>query len=394
MVLDINVTSTCNLGCKYCSEGHNPEMPDKSIIENSKTDVKTQNIIDFIDRVFEKNPNEHIHIAFWGGEPMMNLNYCIDLMLFFKDKKNVEFFFYTNGTYIEKNLEKLKNIDSLLGENNGQRRMEIQISYDGKPINDIERLTKKGDITSDAVKNAYKIAKLNGLRVSLKSTISQKTFKYIYDSFIDIMSMGEETNYFPTPDSYSDYDEFTLEDDLNDLKIGLIKIAKYIYDNNLPADKFGWFRSTKALCQAGINYYGVNLDGTMSACHGLMYTDHQDHIITNINEPDALEKLADASLKYTKLLGNMNDDCVGCDTLFCLKCPAGTYELPSNQLHAEFKINQQNFNQPQNMYDMKWTTKNVNLCRVFKLSDVIYKPLLKALNQIPVISDKPSCKIK
>lgn len=75
MNLDINVTSTCNLGCKYCSEGHNPEMPDLAKIENSKTDVKTQDIIKFISKVHAKNPNEVIDISFWGGEPMMNMNY-------------------------------------------------------------------------------------------------------------------------------------------------------------------------------------------------------------------------------------------------------------------------------------------------------------------------------
>jgi MoaA/NifB/PqqE/SkfB family radical SAM enzyme len=65
MNLDINVTSTCNLGCKYCSEGHNPDMPDLAKIENSKTDVKTQDIINFISKIREKS-NEKITISFWG----------------------------------------------------------------------------------------------------------------------------------------------------------------------------------------------------------------------------------------------------------------------------------------------------------------------------------------
>ncbi len=93
MTLDINVTSTCNLGCKYCSEGHNPDMPDLAKIENSKTDVKTQEIIDFIQRVQEKDPNEEIIIAFWGGEPMMNMPYCLDLMTYYAKNKKITFSF-------------------------------------------------------------------------------------------------------------------------------------------------------------------------------------------------------------------------------------------------------------------------------------------------------------
>lgn len=368
-------------------------MPDKSIIENSKTDVKTQQLLDFISRVLERNPKEDIHISFWGGEPMMNLSYCIDVMLFYRNVPNVTFFFYTNGTYIKKNLEKLVNIDSLLGEYKGERRMEIQVSYDGGLANDEERLTKKGKSTSAEVKEGYNAAYDAGLRVSVKSTLSQKSFKHIYDAFLDVIGMKGSPNYFPTPDSYVDYDQETIEQDLHDLKEGLMKIARYIYQNKLRADKFGWFRSTKALCNAGIDYYGINLDGTMAACHGLMYAEAEDHIITSIEDEDALDKLADASIKYSGLLKHMNDDCVGCDVLFCMKCPAASYELPSNQKTSLSKMELKDPKLPNNLYDMKWSTKNINMCRIFKLSDTIYKPLLKSLKQKPVPSDVPSCKL-
>jgi len=102
MNLDVNVTSTCNLGCKYCSEGHNPDMPDLAKIENSKTDVKSQDLIQFIDDVLLKTPDEKIQVSFWGGEPMMNMKYCIEVMFEYSHNKNVSFFFYTNGTYIKK----------------------------------------------------------------------------------------------------------------------------------------------------------------------------------------------------------------------------------------------------------------------------------------------------
>lgn len=391
MNLDINVTSTCNLGCKYCSEGHNPDMPDLAKIENSKTDVKTQELINFISKIREKNENETITISFWGGEPMMNMTYCLDLMTYYKDDLNINFFFYTNGTYIKKYRESLKNINQLLTH----KRLEIQISYDGKAVNDIERLTKNNKSTSDEVKEAFKILGEIGIRRKFKSTITPRTFKYMYDAFVDIINIEGNENYFPTPDSFNDYDKENEEEYFNDLKISLSKIAKYLYQNNLRADKFAWFRNNKDLCSAGINYYSVNLDGKLSPCHGTMYDEHGAHEIGDIRDENINEILEVTSEKFKNLLLNMNDDCNGCTTLYCMKCPAGSFTIPSSIENANYKLQDFTTN-PSNLdeYSMRWTTKNINMCKVFKLNDVIYKALLKATKQKPVISGNKRCELR
>jgi radical SAM protein with 4Fe4S-binding SPASM domain len=389
--LDINVTSTCNLGCKYCSEGHNPEMPDLAKIENSKTDVKTQDIIKFIAKVLEKKPDEIIDISFWGGEPMMNMNYCLDLMAFYAKKKNVKFFFYTNGTYINKFRDQLKAINKMLGQNHlGQNRLSIQISYDGKPINDIERLTKKNGSTSDLVKEAFAVLGEIGVQRSIKSTITPRTFHLIYESFLDVISIPGNSNYFPTPDTYSDYVKEDVEQYMEDLKLGLAKIARHIYEHKLPVNSFGWFQNSRALCSAGINYFSINLDGAISPCHGTMYEDHLDHEIGNIYDENIIAVVDQATEKYKGLIGHMNDDCQGCKSLFCMKCPAGSYNLPSTKEIAKKKIEII----PLDQYEMKWTTKNVNLCRIFKLNDVIHKSLLTATKSQPVQAEKKACEVR
>ena len=391
MNLDINVTSTCNLGCKYCSEGHNPEMPDLAKIENSKTDVKTQDIIKFISKVLEKKPDEIIDISFWGGEPMMNMTYCLDLMAFYAKKKNVKFFFYTNGTYINKFRDQLKAINKMLGQNHlGQNRLSIQISYDGKPINDIERLTKKNGSTSDLVKEAFAVLGEIGVQRSIKSTITPRTFHLIYESFLDVISIPGNSNYFPTPDTYSDYVKEDVEQYMEDLKLGLAKIARHIYEHKLPVNAFGWFQNSRALCSAGINYFSINLDGAISPCHGTMYEDHLDHEIGNIYDENIIDIVDQATEKYKGLIGHMNDDCQGCKSLFCMKCPAGSYNLPSTKEIAKKKIEII----PLEQYEMKWTTKNVNLCRIFKLNDVIHKSLLTATKSQPVQAEKKACEVR
>lgn len=390
MNLDINVTSTCNLGCKYCSEGHNPDMPDLAKIENSKTDVKTQDIINFISKIREKS-NEKITISFWGGEPMMNMNYCLDLMLYYKDDTNINFFFYTNGTYIEKYKDSLKNINELLG----RERLEIQISYDGKSINDIERLTKKNKSTSDDVKKAFDVLGEIGIKRKFKSTVTPRTFKYMFDSYLDLINIPGNDNYFPTPDSFNDYNKENEEQYFEDLKLSLSKIARHIYQNKLKPESFGWFRNNKSLCSAGINYFAINLDGKLSPCHSTMYDEHGTHEIGDIKDENINDILNKASEKFKNLLSNMNDDCSGCTALFCMKCPAGSFTVPSSVKNASYKLQDFTTN-PSNLdeYSMRWTTKNINMCKVFKCNDIIYKALLKATNVKPVNSNNKRCELK
>lgn len=392
MNLDINVTSTCNLGCKYCSEGHNPDMPDLAKIENSKTDVKTQDIVKFISTVQEKNPNEEINISFWGGEPMMNIGYCIDLMMFYKDRKEVKFFFYTNGTYIGKYRNNLQEINEILGKNHkGKNRLSIQISFDGQPINDVERLTKKNGSTTETVKEAFKILGEIGIERSIKSTITPRTFHLIYESFLDVISIPGCSRYFPTPDTYNDYDESKVDEYVDLLKVGLMKIAKHIYDNKLPIQSFGWFQNSRAICSAGVNYFSVNLDGAISPCHGTMYEDHIEHELGNLYEDNIVTTLEKATEKYKSLISHMNDDCTGCESLFCMKCPAGSFNLDSTKVIKIFKKDKQ---PSLNEYELQWTTKNINLCKVFKLNDIIHKSLLYVLKQDPVIADRKACEVR
>ncbi len=384
MKIDINVTSTCNLGCAYCSEGHNPLVPDKSIIENSQTKVSKEEINTFISRMKNEKPDEQVDISWWGGEPMINFKLCSDVMIEHRDDKQVTFFFYTNGMYIERYKNELKNINSLLGKTEkGEPRLIIQISYDGIGSNSVERLTKGGKDTSETVKQAFNTLGDIGIARAIKSTITPRTFKYIYENYIDIMSMEGTHNYFPTPDSYSDfYKEEPFMDYMVDLKKGLMKIAKHIIDNNLRPDTFAWFANNKALCQAGINYYGMNLDGTLSPCHSTMYDETKVHEIGNINDEDIFSKLDGSSTKYSDSLESMNDDCVGCDVLFCMKCPAGSYTLDSNKETAEYKISDFTAN-PKGLskYMLQWTSKNISMCSTFKISDEVYKALLYAKQQ-------------
>jgi len=361
-VIDLNVTSTCNLACTYCSEGFECGL---STMFEENTHVTLDNVQDLMNRI--KDPKKDVY--FWGGEPFVNWEFCRGVMEMYQDDPNFSFFFYTNGVYLKKYLKELVAFNQKL-----QGRLRLQVSYDGKAVNDITRPTKQGNPSSEMVKRNYLAAKEAGLQVSMKSVLTAEHFHLIYDAFLDVIELDD--NYFPTPDLYSQltWDEF--EPKLKDLKVGLAKIARYIYENKLPPEKFGWFQRSRALCASGINYISVDLNGDVSPCHGCMYKESGDHKLGNIFEVKDIDGLIEEKSKmYRDALKDQPLDCQNCDSMFCMKCNSATYEKSEKETYLE-----------------KWTdhTANWQTCKVFKQNEVIHHALRVALNNYtpPTMEDK------
>jgi radical SAM protein with 4Fe4S-binding SPASM domain len=243
-------------------------------------------------------------------------------------------------------------------------RLKLQVSYDGKAVNDITRIDKKGDPSSRMVKSNYLAAKEAGLRVNLKSVLTAEHFHLIYEAFLDVISLDE--NYFPTPDLYSQLTPEEFAPRLEALKAGLAKIAKHIYQHKLPPEKFGWFTQSRALCSSGINYVSVDLNGDISPCHGCMYKESHAHVMGNIlKAPDIDALIKEKSAMYKDALKNQPLDCQTCDSQFCMKCNSATYEKSEKETYLE-----------------KWSdhTSNWQVCKVFKSNEIVHHALRTALN--------------
>ena len=184
MVIDLNVTSTCNLACTYCSEGFECGL---STAYEENTEVTLDNIEDFMGKL--NDPKRDIY--FWGGEPFVNWEFCRGVMEKYKDDSNYSFFFYTNGVYLKKYMKELVRFHEAM-----PGRLSIQVSYDGKPVNDITRIDKAGNPSSSMVKSNYLAAKKAGLKVKMKSVLTAEHFHLIYEAFLDVIELDE--NYFPT----------------------------------------------------------------------------------------------------------------------------------------------------------------------------------------------------
>jgi len=198
----------------------------------------------------------------------------------------------------------------------------------------------------------------------MKSVLTADNFHLIYPAFRDVIELDE--NYFPTPDMYSQLSWQEFEPRLEELKAGLMKIANYIYINKLPPEVFGWFQQSRALCASGINYMSVDLNGDISPCHGCMYKDSHDHVMGNIHDAgiNIAELIETKSAMYQSSLKDQPLDCQNCDSQFCMKCNAATYEKSEHENYLD-----------------KWTdhTANWQVCKVFKTNEVVHHALRVAL---------------
>lgn len=360
MNLDLCTTNVCNFGCKYCSEG----QYSFDLIKERNLKGKTKVTPKEVRRIIDASGDSHHLLSFWGGEPLLNFDFCKEIMREFAHD-NVSFLFYANGYYVKKYIKELKEFSDYLGElpryivgNNPTRRLFIQVSYDGNPINDVMRVQKNGKGTSDIIKEAITLLRDNDIQYSIKSVITPENFKHMYEAFLDVISLG--SSYYPTPDLY--IKEISKEQ-LGELRLNLALIAKYIKDHNLPTHIFGWFQDSKAKCSAGINYFAVNTNKDMMICHGAMYG--TDHFVTRIDDIRASNILKKKSEEISSDLSKAYKQCDSCNVRFCMKCQYANYIL-----HPEIKDKKE-----------RWYSLNENLCRVFEINSKIYSALLISLQK-------------
>lgn len=358
MNIDISTTSACNYGCKYCSEGLCSEEEAKARIPNAKSKVSVTDIRLLINSVRADRPDEQFTLGFWGGEPLLNWKFCKEVMNEFKDDNKIVFLYYTNGYFIERYLEELKEFLAVLGKD----RLLMQISYDGKAINDVARVTKKGESTSDTCIKAYNLLKDNGFQVKYKSTLPIEHCDKLFACFKEFADQG--ISYFPTPDVAHWYDTETIDRNMDALARNLTQIAQYIYEHRMDPAMFRWFQRSKAKCAAGCGYVALDVDGMVVPCHSAMF-DGEVHRWGNVRDIDIWDTCKTKFVEYEEMRKKINTgpQCSSCDALYCMTCPAHTYDLL------------------QGSYEERWTGRNANMCLVFKISDQVHKALLNAIHK-------------
>lgn len=333
--MEVTVTDECNLRCSYCFEG------DECL--KTTTLECVDEIFDAIDKMLGDPWFMYtftgIHMGFWGGEPTLRP----DILKRFADKycenEFISFHIYTNGVIINGIMDAFDSHKDKIG---------IQVSYDGKKINDIKRLTKFNTPSTEVVrKNIYKLVE-SGYNVTLKSTGTYDVIEYMVDCWDDIKTinddLGEKIKYSITLDYVN-----PVGINIKDVRKSFIALAKreLVFYKEKGYHLFSWFESTEPLtCGFFKSGMAINTTGDLMYCHGCGYSPNIDNLIFgNIRDEDFLDKIKYNNTHFNKPQIKECDDCYATNCITCnvVKYDNSTkddfyerwYDLPCQKDHCE-----------------------------------------------------------
>jgi len=328
--IDLTATRACNFGCSYCFE--------KGQFKNEDVTLETiDKIIDFM-----KTNNFIYNIMIMGGEPTISKN----LKVFFEklkieiEKGNIYLQKISaggNSVYIT-NGYKLNFYNQFQDINFWKEYFNIQISYDGRVIQDKYRKTLKGKLTSDIVLQSIDTVSKD-FKFSVKSTIDINDLIHIEEILNEFKELNKKykINYNPTEtkESISNFfmNEEKIKKIIDEAFPKIIKFEENFYKEN------GYFLTKwlnesnlkkNILCSAGISMIGVNPNGTTNSCHLVNYINNKDKNILEygvINDPQTL-----TNFKKVKhhIENSKEDKCKDCTAVYCLKCPVHKFNIDSN----------------------------------------------------------------
>lgn len=305
--IEICITNACNKSCSYCFERcHQSNI-------NIDEETRQLQLITDLCQKFDIMKYSSLNIVFWGGEPMMNINFIKKIINNTKQYTFINYFMYTNGTILSAFLTLVMLPDFELIKN----RFTIQISYDGEPHNTIKRGYSYTDI-SRTLQLLYE----NNINVKFKATLS-------YDMIINLPEIWKsyaeldrnfplfnvqyaptlDTNVFDIPIKY-----------LNDWKQSLIQIVRYELDRLKTGKKYlmSWFYCIDEKKFCGINErIMLNDDGKIYICHGCPYAKNSNDFI--IGYTNKIKSLFDIML-FNHNVDQLKDSCKKCGAEICTNC--------------------------------------------------------------------------
>ena len=333
LTVELTTSALCDLDCSYCFEGvkTNPKR-----LED--IDLLIKRLRQLLEFDWYKQHYTGLVISFWGGEPTLNANYVIKIMNEFRDDDRVMFHMYSNG-FNRKNMQKIIDAVDL-------KKFEIQISYDGRPVNDKFRLTKNGKSTADMVLDTFDYLVHSGVSaVYFKSTLPGSAISNIYDTWLDFERLHEKykdsgdhvkISFAPTLDQTMAPTEEFKQVSVKTFREQMLKVAKKEieffkkYNRHLCT----WFAAgdSKTNCASGFNMFAVDVTGETFACHGSLYSSGRDEMkSSSIFEDDMLEKISKFADSFDKGVRAIPDTCKSCVATMCTICPVSTYEMSSNE---------------------------------------------------------------
>ncbi|MFG1504972.1 radical SAM protein [Halobacteriovorax sp. ZH5_bin.2] len=351
--LEITTSALCDLNCTYCFEG---EKVDKARLDNELPVIFKRIDSILADKNWFQSKYDGLNISLWGGEPTLNPNFIIELMNKYRDHENVDFHLYTNAFNIHNMRKIIENVDT--------SKLHVQVSYDGRAVNDSYRLMKnKKPSSNHVINNLYELAGL-GINVSMKATLPIDSMESLYscwEDYYDIqkllwkVSKDINISYSPTIDYITKFSLDEKKDAIKIFRAEFLKIAKREIEFYNENGRYlcSWFggEDNRKHCSAGYNMAAIDQRGNLYACHGAIYSKHKEELAySDINDDAFVEKISAYTQKFEEPLKKIHKDCQDCVATTCMICPVASHEKSEKTDFFE-----------------KWTDNWVNeLCGFFK----------------------------
>lgn len=351
--LEITTTALCDLSCTYCFEG---EKVDKVKLDADLPIVIKRIESILADETWFQKKYDSLNISFWGGEPTLNPKIIVDIMNKFSANPLVNFHLYTNAFNINNLNQIIDNVDI--------SKLSVQVSYDGKQVNDAYRLTKNKKATSNQVLNNLYVLAQRGVRVSVKSTLPIENMETIYSTWLEFRDIQEmmwkvnkniKISYAPTIDYVTKIGNEIKDEALKVFRSEFIKIAKeeIVFFKEHGRYLCSWFggEDNRKHCSAGYNMAAIDQRGNLYACHGAIYSSKKEELITTtIHDDNFINKLSAYTDTFEQPMKKISKTCQDCVATTCMICPVVSHEKSEKEEFFE-----------------KWTDNWVNnLCGFFK----------------------------
>lgn len=141
--ITFEVTDKCNLKCTYCAYGDFYENYEKR--KNINIDINAAfNLLNYFEKLWRSGENlsynKHVDIAFYGGEPLLNINFIRKIVSYVKNMKNINriftFSMTTNCILLDKYMDFLvdNNFNILISLDGDYKANEYRVNHNGDSV--------------------------------------------------------------------------------------------------------------------------------------------------------------------------------------------------------------------------------------------------------------------
>lgn len=293
MLINVWLTTNCNLRCKYCYEGE--EKPAMSM---------TQKTAEECCKFIRSQNDQLLIVQFHGGEPLLNydlIEFIVKEILSHKKiNQKVMFGITTNGVFLtdERILFLAKHMD-----------YGFSISIDGnKQTHDLLRRTTAGEGSYDLIiKNVVSALSISD-KIRLRMTFTPETVSSLADNVMYLIMLGGKC-IVAHPDYFNNN---WTEDHLKTYEMQLDKLKRINKAKGLKKQdiyisllEYEIFKKTK--CTGGYTSINISPEGDFYPCTYVMYIPEYKigSVYSGINK-DQLGRIS-------KINDSEMTDCIGCN---------------------------------------------------------------------------------